>query len=390
MSMQRRLFLFALLIAFCAEAEDRIQFSGFGTLAGSWFSAGDADFTPNTTPFGPGRSREIDLGLDSRIGGQVDMDLGYNLKLTAQAILQRQPERNYSPQLSLAHIRWQAMPNMTFRAGRMQDNSFLASDYRLANLPNPWVRPPPEVYGLIPLIHEDGVEANWGVPVGSGLLDFNLTMSQGNYTAARSNERGVDEVSVRQTRRVIARWQQGNWQAKASWGIRKLSYSPAGLQSAIGMVSMLDPATGAQLEIQDSSLKTWTFGASYDSDDWLFMAEWARRQSVSAFADGSGSYVLAGHRFGKTMPYVILARRDTEGSSLHSNNPQAEAIITASFASQRRQNTTLSLGINHALAPELILRTQIDFIRPKDNTWGAGPYNNHSAAYNYEHPPMNG
>lgn len=388
MRMRRLIFLVTLLVAAAATAEDSLHFSGFGTLTGAWFSSNDADFTPNTIPYGPGRSKSVDFGLDSRIGGQIDIDLGHSLKLTAQAIMQRQPDRRYTPQLSLAHIRWQTLEKLAFRAGRMQDNSFLASEYRLANLSNPWVRPPPEVYGLIPLIYEDGVDANWGVPTGLGLFDFSLSLSRGDFDVARSNEGGVDPVSIRRTRRLVARWQNGNWLAKASWGKRELSYHPNNLQMAIDMISLLDPATGKQLDIQDTVLKTWTLGLSYDSDDWLFMAEWARRQSLSAFADGEGAYFLAGHRFGKTMPYFVLARRNTAGSSLHSSNSQAEYIIDQLFTSQRRQNTSLSLGLNHALTPELILRAQIDFIRPKDNSWGAGPYNNHSANYNFEHPPI--
>ncbi|MDD2743438.1 MAG: hypothetical protein PHV02_14325 [Rhodocyclaceae bacterium] len=385
---RRYLLILTLLVpALAAKADERLMLSGFGTLGAAWFSNETADFSTNTQPIGPGRSKTIDFGLDSRLGGQADIELGKHLQFTLQGIIQRRPGRDFKPEVSLAHLRWHPVENFSLRLGRTQDNSFLASEYRLANLPNPWVRPPPEVYGLIPLIYEDGLDANWRQAIGNGHLDLSLSLGRGDFSVARSNEAGLEAVDIRQTQRLVARWQGGNWQAKASYGTRQLSYAPAALQPAIDMVTRIDPASGAQLAIQDVALQTWTLGLAYDSDDWLLMAEWAQRRSVSAFADASGAYVLAGYRFGQTMPYAGIARRVTDGASVSSRNPLATAIIDEIYASQERKNITLTLGLNVALTPTVILRSQIDFIRAADNTWGAGPYNNHAPDYNDQHPP---
>ena len=385
---RRDLLTLAILIAALdVHADERVQFSGFGTLGTAWFSNDEADYSPNIQPIGPGRSKTIDWGLDSRLGGQADIALSENLQLTIQGIIQRQPSRNYTPQISLAHFRWQAAEKLSIRIGRTQDNSLLASEYRLANLPNPWSRPPPEVYGLIPLIYEDGLNANWHQDIGSGRLDISLSFGRGDYNVARSNESGLEPVDIRQSQRLVARWQAGNWQAKASYGTRLLTYAPAALQPAINAVASIDPASGAQLAIKNVAVQTWALGLAYDSDDWLFMAEWARRQSVSAFADASGAYLLAGYHFGKTMPFLGIARRMTDSGSVSSQQPMAAAIIDEIYASQVRKNITLSLGLNYAFNASLILRSQIDFIRAGDNTWGSGPYQNHAPDYNHQHPP---
>lgn len=385
---RRHLFIFTLLlVALNTQADERLHLSGFGTLGAAWFSNEETDFSPNIQPVGPGRSKTIDWGLDSRLGGQADIELSKSLQITLQGIIQRQPGRDFKPQISLAHLRWQPIENLSLRLGRVQDNSFLASEYRLANLPNPWVRPPPEVYGLIPLIYEDGLDASWKQAIAGGHLDISLSLGRGDYKVARSNEPGLEQVNISQSQRLVARWQGGNWQAKASYGTRQLSYGPAALQPAIDAVASIDPASGAQLAIKDVALQTWTLGLAYDTDDWLFMAEWAQRQSVSAFADASGAYLLAGYRFGPAMPYAGIARRVTNGASVSSQNPLAAAIIDEIYACQERKNITLTIGLNYALTSTLILRSQIDFIRPDDNSWGAGPYNNHAPEYNYQHPP---
>jgi hypothetical protein len=384
----RHLLILTLLFAVLnAQADERLRLSGFGTLGSAWFSNDTADFAPNIQPIGPGRSKTLDWGLDSRLGGQADFELTDHLQFTLQGVIQRQPGRDYKPQVSLAHLRWQPLENLSLRLGRMQDNSFLASEYRLANLPNPWVRPPPEVYGLIPLIYEDGLDASWRQAIGGGHFDLSLSLGRGDYRVARSNQAGLENVDIRKSQRLVARWQGGNWQAKASYGTRQLSYAPADLQPAINAVAGIDPASGAQLAIKNSDLETWTVGLAYDSEDWLVMAEWARRKSVSAFADADGAYLLAGYRFAQAMPYVGIARRATGGASVSSSQPLATAIINEIHASQVHKNITLTLGLNVALTPMLILRSQIDFIRPADNTWGAGPYTNHAADYNYQQPP---
>ena len=384
----RHLLILTLLFAVLnAQADERLRLSGFGTLGSAWFSNDTADFAPNIQPIGPGRSKTLDWGLDSRLGGQADFELTDHLQFTLQGVIQRQPGRDYKPQVSLAHLRWQPLENLSLRLGRMQDNSFLASEYRLANLPNPWVRPPPEVYGLIPLIYEDGLDASWRQAIGGGHFDLSLSLGRGDYRVARSNQSGLENVDIRQSQRLVARWQGGNWQAKASYGTRQLSYAPADLQPAINAVAGIDPASGAQLAIKNSDLETWTVGLAYDSEDWLVMAEWARRKSVSAFADADGAYLLAGYRFAQAMPYVGIARRATGGGSVSSSQPLAAAIINEIYAGQEHKNITLTLGLNVALTPMLILRSQIDFIRPADNTWGAGPYTNHAPDYNYQHPP---
>jgi hypothetical protein len=381
------LILTLLFAALNAQADERLRLSGFGTLGSAWFSNDTADFAPNIQPIGPGRSKTLDWGLDSRLGGQADFELTDHLQFTLQGVIQRQPGRDYKPLVSLAHLRWQPLENLSLRLGRMQDNSFLASEYRLANLPNPWVRQPPEVYGLIPLIYEDGLDASWRQAIGGGHFDLSLSLGRGDYRVARSNQSGLENVDIRKSQRLVARWQGGNWQAKASYGTRQLSYAPADLQPAINAVAGIDPASGAQLAIKNSDLETWTVGLAYDSEDWLVMAEWARRKSVSAFADADGAYLLAGYRFAQAMPYVGIARRATGGGSVSSSQPLAAAIINEIYAGQEHKNITLTLGLNVALTPMLILRSQIDFIRPADNTWGAGPYTNHAPDYNYQHPP---
>ena len=80
----------ALLVAAPGQAQDYpygVKFSGFGTLAATRSSEKNADFITNfSMPNGPGFTRSTDVGVDSRVGVQMDVRLGDYFWVAAQAV----------------------------------------------------------------------------------------------------------------------------------------------------------------------------------------------------------------------------------------------------------------------------------------------------------------
>jgi hypothetical protein len=376
-----------LSIAGQPRAQSDVQLSGFGTLSASHLSSKQFDYAPNVQPYGPGRTVDTDFGLDSRLGLQLDGNLANNFRWTVQTTVYRQPDRDYRPVLTLAHATWIVVPEISLKLGRMQDNSFLASDYRLANLPNPWVRPPPEVYGIMPLIHEDGIAGTWKFPLGSGYTDVSLALTQGDFEGSRSNQTGVDPIKVRDLKRLVARWQESQWQLKASVSRREVTYLPDSMTRALNLMANFDPALARELALIDKRVDIYTLGASWEDNDWLVQAEWVKRRSVSAFANAEGGYLTLGRRLGAWMPFATISYRHTEGPSGSSGDATAQAILVKLFEGQRRNNRTLSLGTSYALSASQILRAQVDFINPGSPSWGSGPYHNHAPDFDPNRPP---
>src|SRR5690606_10989859 len=52
-------------------------------------------------------------------------------------------------------------PELSFRAGRMVLPIFLVSEYRKVGYANPWIRPPQEVYRIVPVTSSDGFDLSY-------------------------------------------------------------------------------------------------------------------------------------------------------------------------------------------------------------------------------------
>jgi hypothetical protein len=91
--------------------------------------------------------------------------MALNLDSKWSAVLQLVSERTlrdgYAPVVEWANLQYQVTPDLSVRVGRIALPLFLTGDYRKAGYALPWVRPPVELYGAIPLSNSDGVDASY-------------------------------------------------------------------------------------------------------------------------------------------------------------------------------------------------------------------------------------
>jgi hypothetical protein len=367
--------------------ENRLHFSGFGTLGSSWFSSTTADFATNTQPRGAGRSSEFDWGVDSRLGVQLDVAVTENITLTAQAVSERNADRTISPYLSLANLRYEFENGLAFRLGRLQPTLYLAAEYRLANFANPWVRTPETVYGLFPLVAQEAIEVRYPLETEYGVLTGWLGINRYDMKAPRSNIGGTDALKGRNGIYLGLKWQYGLWLAKFTWTRTELTYSNPSIKTALAAVNWFDSAVAQKLAIDGAPITIASLGVTYEGSEWLMMAEWARRDSDSGLASAWGAYVTLGHHFDEALLYATLGRRDSIGYRTSSNNPTASFIIKQIFAAQNYSQWTGSLGASYPVMENMLVKCQIDWIAPDKNSYG--PYtNNDPLRYNLNAPTI--
>ena len=169
------------LYAAGARADDpgtpMFSFSGFGTLGVVHSSEDNADFTSSVfKPNGAGYSHTWSADVDSLIGAQVTANLTPQLSAVLQVISEQNYDNTYRPHVEWANIKYQFTPDFSVRVGRIVLPGFLVSDYRKVGYANPWVRPPLEVYSLVPITNNDGVDASYRLHFG----EFTNTV-QGAY-----------------------------------------------------------------------------------------------------------------------------------------------------------------------------------------------------------------
>jgi len=366
------------------QDETPIKLSGFGTLGISHLSNKNADFATNAQPNGPGRSKNIDFGLDSRLGLQLDYALTDHTTLTIQTVSERNADKAFTPYLSLANLRQQFDNGLTIRIGRTQPTTYLSAEYRLANYANPWVRPPVSVYGLTPLIAQEAIDVSYPLATDYGIFTGWVGLNRFDFDASRNNASGTDPVKGRKGRNIGFKWQQGSWTAKFGWSKNNVTYESPSAKAAIAGIRLFDPVAANTLAISDAPVEIISAGLIFEDDDWLMMAEWGERKSDSALPNSWGAYLTLGKHVGIVLPYFTLQRRQTSGSSFTSSNAFANSIIDQLFAAQDYSDWSVSFGMSYPISKNSLLKFQIDCIKPDKNSYG--PYINQSSSYDLSHP----
>lgn len=272
------------LYAAGARADDAgtpmFSLSGFGTLGVAHSSEDKADFVSSVSvPDGTGHSRAWSPDLDSRIAAQVTANFTNRLTGVVQIISEQRADNTYTPTIEWAHIKYAITPDFSVRLGRIVLPVFMASDYRKVAYANPWVRPPVEVYSLVPVSNSDGVDVMYHLRTG------NVTNTiQGLYgkkaikTVGGGIINATDTVAISDT----------------------LEYGALTFHTTYHQVN---------IAINNSSLpiKLLTFGANYDPGHWFVMGEFAMNR-MGTFGGSNGWYVTGGYRIKNFTPYLTYSR----------------------------------------------------------------------------------
>lgn len=365
-----------------------VTFNAFGTLGGAWISNEHVDYTQGTQPLGPGISHTIDLGLDSRLGGQLSIALTPSTLITAQTVVERLPDNEFQPRLTQANIRQEIGEHIALRVGRIQSPVFLASDYRLANFSNPWVRTPGVLYNLYPLTHLDSAEftyrhdTRWGIfslNAGYGWLDY-------PFATMPNGVRGTSNVDMKDVVYANLKFDKGPWRVKLSWMHANTTVHVPDIDQLVQGVALMDPIAAAQLESVRKGGALYTVGFSYDSSSWLFMGEWGigLADEGYVFNDKHGAYVTVGYHFDRWSPQITLGYQSSLARRVNSAIAEADTLIDYVHTLQRTDYRTIALGLNYSVTDSIILRGQVDVIEPMKNSWG--PYFQGDAHYNFNNP----
>jgi len=369
-----------------------LHFNGFGTASLSCFGSDTADFVINDQPEGPGRTRDCDAGIDSLLGLQFDLGVSDGLEFGLQLIADRNEDRSYTPNVSVAQLRWRPTATTTLRLGRMPNPAFLHSEDRQVRYALPWVRPPVEVYSLIPAFSHDGLEIIHEGRLGHWYTEWQGGVSVLHYDSPVWNSDETFPVDTSQAYLGLT-LQDSNYLFKVRYGYARISLERPEMEQLFAILKRLGP-TGAELAedlaVDDKPTHILSLGFQRDRGDWLTLAELAYRmvQGEGSVRDQYGAYLTQGRRFGPWMLYATLARRISSGEDTDSRAqalaPMLQYAVETLLARTRFDTTSASLGLSRQLNDLSTLKFQADWIRPDDESWGL--YFNQAPDYDYTHP----
>lgn len=362
-----------------ADESSRWSFGGFGTLGVAHSGEGAADFTANAVnPGDAGYSRAWSPAVDSRIGMQLGVDLDGGWSAVLQLVSERRLQGGYAPQVEWANIKYQFTPDLSVRVGRIALPLFLAGDYRKAGYALPWVRPPVELYGAIPISSSDGIDASYRWRAGDinnltqvflGRTDLSIS------SMARAQARSLTGLSHTTTAGALT--------VRASFLTTELSVGLAReLFDGLRAFGPQGAALAQRYEVNAKRADVSAIGINYDPGAWFVMGEIGRMNARSFLGDKTSAYVSTGYRLDDFTPYVgySIARANTPtqvaGLDLAALPPQYRPAaaqlngglnqLLSTIARQR----SATAGVRWDLHANYALKLQYDRITPQAGSNG--------------------
>lgn len=422
----RRLPLAAAALVACVSAQAEYQspdgnfrLSGFGTLGAVHTSTNDVYF--NYPGQGGGAGTTPDMSPDSKLAVQGTYKFTPTISATTQVMTRYDANSQYIPSVDWAFVKWQALPALSVRGGRMGAPFFMVSDFRNVGYANTTVRPNLDVYGQVPTDQFEGADATYQYALGS--TTFNATFyagdSSADYTSAfRSNGRELGPSNFRLKKlkglNLTAEMDNG-LTLRAGYSKSKISVTSdstntlltlgSGLSAVTASTPTIGPAylafnsvgaqitssTTAALVTNDKDISFIGFGASYDQDNWIISGEYTKRRSNSFIADTTGWYTNVGYRVGKFTPYLGFSKLSVNSANttltpivapvlagpgaafnttLATYAGQGNVGIQSVLNVQKLAQRTITLGSRWDVMPNVALKAQWDQIHKPADSWG--------------------
>jgi hypothetical protein len=351
------------------------SFAGFGTLGVVHSSEDNAEFTGSgLTPTGAGFGHSWSAAVDSLIAAQLTANLTSKLSAVVQLVSKQSYNDTYTPDMEWANVKYQFTPDFDVRIGRTALPVFMLTDTRLINYASPWVRLPVELYDLVPVRSNDGVDASYRMPIGAGANTVQLTAG-GSDTRFPSGD-GGGTIHARGLRTLADTFEEGYATVRVTYGrshVTIAEFDP--LFEEFRQFGPQGSAIADRYSVDSRVVNFVGVGASYDPGKWFVMSELGHFSSHSLPGDDTGWYISGGPRLGRFTLFATYAARKVESNRSDpgltvTGLPPPEAIAAAelnailneelaSIAVQR----TMSTGVRWDFVKNLDFKLQVDHTR---------------------------
>jgi hypothetical protein len=355
------------------------SFRGFGSAGLVYADTSQADFTSSVLrDDGAGATRHLSASVDSRLGGQLDVNVSKQWSGVVQVVSEQRIDGSYRPLVEWANLKYQATPDLSLRVGRIALPLFMAADYRKIGYAYPAVRTPVEVYDAIPLSSSDGVDASyrwqaWGISHVTQVL----------YGRSRVKLEDDNRIKADKLLGLSHNMTRGALNARVTLMRADVTVNIANeLFDAYRQFGPAGAAIGLKYELLNKRFDGFTAGATYDPGNWFVTAELGRTNSRSFIGKTSTQYAIGGWRFDSLTPYLSYARvRSLEptydpGLPLTGLPPRLAATVAVLNNGLRDLlltipvQSTISAGLRWDLRADASLKLQYDRVTPRDGSRG--------------------
>ena len=345
----------------------RFSLGAFGTLGADYQNARGLAYRRSVSQGHGSRAGEVDLGTDSLLGLQVAATAMPGLDAQVQAIVRRNAEGVWRPELARAFARYQPSEAVMVRAGRIGLGVYLLADALDVGYSYLTIRPPVEVYGVLASDEFDGGDATFSRRLGSGVGRLRLLGGRLPFENALANG---TVVTVDSTRIIgaTADYLYGNWQTRAALLQIHLPGGNDPVAPALAQTGFPRAvALAGELNRSPQNSYAMEVGATYDGDP--LQAALVLVHLNSDYVQGpkfNSGFALLGYHFAQLTPYAAFSAIDSFGEVQPTGLPALpmfQPLIAAAQMDQTASQATqrdLALGMRYDFAPHLDFKAQVD------------------------------
>ncbi len=307
------------------EAYPTYSFNGFATLGAVYSDEDRADFVSSwlLQPNGAGHTSEWHAGVDTKLGGQLDIQFNTAFSAVLQLVVQRQEDNAWTPEIEWANIKYQFNDELSLRIGRTVLPTFMVSDTRLVGYANPWIRVPQEVYQLNPLTNLDGLDLTYSQEFENGRNTLQFNLGQTNRDIVRNGEiKARNGITINNTFEYnFATLRLSYLHTKLDLAVKE-SDALYDAYGTIGDALSLIPgqetnaaqarAISTRYRVEDASVELYSAGIKLEPGNWLLMGEWGHASETGGLTKVQAGYTTLAYHFPSLMPFLTLAEVNGE------------------------------------------------------------------------------
>ncbi|MEI7429863.1 MAG: hypothetical protein WCL27_05355 [Betaproteobacteria bacterium] len=300
------------VLSFATDSElPNLSVRGFGTLGTVHSSSNQFDYVRDISQ-PDGARGNWSSSVDSMLGIQTNYQINSSLEAVVQAISRQRYNGSYTPELSLAFLKYDVTPYLGLRLGRMGNEFYMLSDSRRIGYSSLLVRPPVEFYGFLAFYSFDGADLAITLPTSNGVLKAKVfagvTGGKLPTSAAGNPETRIWDMSRSPMLGGYLDYTQGSWQLRATVSQLKFaqSFPAAEIDSGLRQSGVTQAALAADaLNVKNRRVQYYSMGAIYENGSFQSQLMFSRTVHESvAFENTDAAYGLLAYRLSAWTPYA--------------------------------------------------------------------------------------
>ena len=317
---------------------NNVTVNGFFTLSAG-MASNDAGYA--------GYEKTLDYVPETKVGLQAAFEVTESTFLIAQLVARA--EQHWRPEMEWAFLSHTFDNDLTVRAGRLRVPLYMYSDYLEVNFAQPWLRPPEEIYAVVPVSSYEGIDLVYTIPFDEAEWQFQAFTGVGSDPDEETGF-GTD-IEYDDVIGLASTFSYNSFSVRASYVMTTLN---SGQANVPGMDIPL-------INFTDADARFIGLGVSYDDGDLLVVAEWTKSEvdggATSAegnWPDVDSAYITAAYRFGNITPYMTYAIMETTDDNERDLNPVNKAVFNA-------ERSTYSAGLRYDINANMALKFDVTY-----------------------------